>query len=80
MATKRTRIVDGVPQLWMICRDPQGTNRSEVPNPKYLYTSEVDARKDAAEMCRQQQRPFYLLKVVDVVEPQAPPVAWKTDV
>ena len=64
-----------LPELWMICREDSSTFKTS-PNPKKLYTSESDARRDATELCKQENKPFYLLKVVAMVRTTTPPTEW----
>jgi hypothetical protein len=68
----------------MICRQPGGEGYyaggfSKEPNPKKLYTDEKQARKDAEYLCNKEQIPFFLLRVVAVVEQQQAPVVWIED-
>jgi hypothetical protein len=66
-------------EQWMICKEPDRDgygNNSWDPNPKHLYRSEDDARRDAEKFCRRDEKPYLLLQVVDVVEPQTPPISW----
>lgn len=64
-----------VPDLWMICRQDSSSYTTS-PNPKKLYASESMARRDAEQLCRQENKPFYLLRVVGVVRAAKPPVEW----
>lgn len=73
--TARKRIAQGVPTLWMICREDSNSYATS-PNPKVLYTDEAKARRDAEDLCKQSNKRFYLLKVVAVVQTTVPPVAW----
>jgi len=74
------RIIHEVPEFWMICRDDRTSEFpskwASSPNPKKLYTSEASARHDAEELCKQSNKPFFLLRVVGVVRTTTPPVEW----
>lgn len=65
-----------VPELWMICNATSSTIYNTKPNPKKLYSSEQEARQDAETLVQKEQHTFYLLKVVALVQPAAPPVEW----
>lgn len=61
---------------WMICQEPEYGNDAWKPNPKRLYNSESQARHAAEKLCRENNHTYFLLKVVDVVQLNTPPISW----
>lgn len=81
MVAKRLTKNASIPERWMVCRVPsdRDTYKDSLPNPKKLYTREVEARRDAEQMARDQGREYFLLKVIDRCGPTTPPVVWASE-
>jgi len=75
-ASKILGTADDRLEQWMVCQEPEYGNSSYNPNPKHLYTSESVARAAAENLARDNEKSYFLLKVVDIVEVQKAPISW----